>query len=64
MKKVIEDEPIEQTFAELTGRLVEAEDILLPSLEAKVRDVRDVLKLASDVLSQLEFRVKRHQSKA
>ena len=57
MKRVTEEEPIEQTFAEVAGRLVEAEDMLLPSIEARVRDVRDVLKQAYDVLSRLELRV-------
>ena len=57
MKRVTEEEPIEQTFAEVAGRLVEAEDMLLPSIEARVRDVRDVLKQAYDVLERLEARV-------
>ena len=64
MKRVIEDEPIEQTFAELAAQLVEAEDVLLPSLEAKVRDVRDVLKQAYDVLSRLELQVTSQKAKS
>ena len=63
MKRGNEDEPIEQTFAELAGHLVEAGDVLLPSLEAKVRDVRGVLKQAYDVLSRLELRAARQEAK-
>ena len=64
MKRVIEDELIEQTFAEVEAHLSEAEDMMLPSLEAKIRDVRDRLKVASDVLSRLEFRVTRLKGKS
>ena len=64
MTRIIEDEPVEQTFAELQGYLVEAEDLLLPSLEAKVRDVRDVLKRAYEILNRLERRVTRPKRKS
>ena len=64
MKKVAEEEPIEQLFAEVTGYLVEADDVLLPSLEAKVRDVRDLVKQAQGLLSRLELQVTRHQPKS
>ena len=64
MKRISEDERIEQTFAELAAHLVEAEDVLLPSLEVKVRDVRDVLKQAYDVLSRLEIQVTRQTAKS
>ena len=57
MKRVTEEEPIEQTFAEVAARLVEARDMQLPSIEASLRDVRDVLKQAYDVLQRLEVRV-------
>lgn len=64
MKKVAEEEPIEQMFAELAGQLVEVDDTLLPSLEAKVRDVRDLLKQAYGLLSRLELQVTRQQPKS
>lgn len=57
MKRGKKEEPIEQTFAELAAHLTEAEDVLLPSLEAKARDIRAALKRAYDVLSRLERRV-------
>ena len=57
MKRITEEEPIEQAFAEVAAYLVEAEDMRLPSIEARVRDVRDVLKKAYDVLERLEVRV-------
>ena len=57
MKRVTEEEPIEQTFAEVAAHLVKAEDMLLPIIEAGVRDIRDVLKQANDVLGRLEHRV-------
>ena len=57
MKRVTEEEPLEQTFAEVAAHLVKAEDTLLPMIEAGVHDVRDVLKQASDVLGRLEQRV-------
>ena len=63
MKKVAEEEPIEQLFAELAAHLVEADEVLLPSLEAKVRDVRDLVKQAYGLLSRLELQVTRHQPK-
>ena len=63
MKKVIEDEPVERAIAELAAHLVEAEDVLLPSLEARVRDVRDLLKEAYSVLSRLELQVTKPRSK-
>ena len=63
MKRVTEEEPIEQTFAEVAAHLVEAEDMLLPSIEAKVRDVRDVLKRAYSVLSRLERKVTKQKHK-
>jgi len=47
----------EQLFSELASYLVEAEEILLPSLEAKVRDIREVCKNAYGVLTGLEHRV-------
>ena len=63
MKRVTEEEPIEQTFAEVAAYLVKAEDILLPSIEAKVWDVRDVLKRAYGVLGRLERKVTRQKHK-
>ena len=57
MKRGMKEESIEQTFAQLAAHLTEAEDVLLPSLEAKARDIRAALKRAYDVLSRLERRV-------
>ena len=51
------EESIEQMFAEVTAHLVHAEEMLLPNLEAKARDIREVCKKAYDVLSRLELRV-------
>ena len=51
------EKPMEQLFAELQACLVDIEEIRLPSLEAKVRDIRDVCKSAYDVLSRIEHRV-------
>ena len=62
MKQFIDDEAIEQTLAELAAHLVEAEDVLVPSLEAKVRDVRAALKRAYHTLSRLEVRVTRRKA--
>jgi hypothetical protein len=64
VKRATEDEPSEQMFAELAGRLVEAGDVLLPSVEAKVQDVRDVLKQAYSLLGRLELQVRRQQPKS
>jgi hypothetical protein len=64
VKTVTEDEPMEQMFADLAAHLVEAEDVLLPSLEAKVRDVRDLLHQAHSLLSRLELQVTRRQPKS
>ena len=52
-----EEESIEQIFAELRADLVEIDEIRLPSLEAKVRDIRDVCKSAYEVLDKIEHRV-------
>ena len=52
-----QEESLEQMFAEVGSHLVEAEEILLPSLEAKVRDVRSLCQKAYDALSRLEHRV-------
>jgi len=51
------EEPIEQLFAEVGAALTDIEEIRLPSLEAKVRDIRDVCKAAYDALNRLEHRV-------
>ena len=51
------EESIEQMFAEVRAYLVEAEETLLPRLEAKVRDIRDICKQAYKVLDRLELRV-------
>ena len=52
-----QEESLEQMFAEVASHLVEAEEILLPSLEAKVRDVRSLCQKAYDALSRLQVRV-------
>ena len=57
------EESIEQMFAEVGAHLVEAEEILLPSLEAKVRDVRSLCQKAHDVLSRVELRVQTQKRK-
>jgi len=50
MKRSTEaEESIEQMFAEVGAHLVEAEEILLPSLEAKVLDVRSLCQKAHEV---------------
>jgi len=51
------EKPMEQLFAELQACLVDIEEIRLPSLEAKVRDIRDVCKSAYAILSRIEHRV-------
>jgi hypothetical protein len=51
------EKPIEQLFAEVQAALVDIEEIRLPSLEAKVRDIRDVCKGAYEILSRIEHRV-------
>jgi hypothetical protein len=51
------EESIEQMVAEVGARLGEAAKILLPSLEAKVRDVRSLCHKAHEVLSRAELRV-------
>ena len=64
MKRSTEaEESIEQMFAEVVAHLVHAEDMLLPSIEAKIRDVRDVCKKAFDALSRLELRVETQKRK-
>jgi hypothetical protein len=52
-----QEAPIEEMFTELEACLADVEEIRLPSLEAKVRDIRDVCKTASGILSRLEHRV-------
>jgi hypothetical protein len=54
-----DEESIEQVIAELGGHLVNIEELMLPSLEAKVRDVRQVCQEAYKVLSRLELRIER-----
>jgi len=51
-----QEESLEQMFAEVASHLVETEEILLPSLEAKVRDVRSPCQKAYDALSRLQVR--------
>jgi hypothetical protein len=54
-KDLIEEiDIIEEVLGEFSGRLVELEDVLLPTLEAKVRDIREVCKEADDILARLE----------
>lgn len=57
----IEEEPIEQVLAELGAYPVEAEDILLPSLEARVRDVRTACQKAHEALERLQVRLTRQK---
>ena len=57
MKSPADEESIEQMLAEVGAHLVRAEEILLPSLEAKVRDIRSLCQEAYEVLSRLEHRI-------
>ena len=61
MKRVIEDKPLEQAFAEVEAVLVKLDELLLPSLEAKVRDIREVCQEASEALTWLEQQVLRER---
>ena len=63
LKQATEEEPIEQVLAELGACLVEAEDVLLPSLEARVRDVRAACQKAHEVLERLQVRLMRQKRK-
>ena len=58
-----EEESIEQILAEVQGHLVQAEELMLPSLEAKIRDVRQVCQKAYDALGRLQLRVERLRGK-
>ena len=59
--KKTDEESIEQLFAEVGAYLVEAEDLLLPRLEARVKVLREVCKKAYEVLRRLEQRVIRQE---
>ena len=52
-----EEESIEQLFAEVEARLAEVDDILLRSLEAKVKIAREVCNNGYKALSRLEQKV-------
>jgi hypothetical protein len=64
VKRDTEEVPIEQMFAGVEAHLVEAEEILIPGLVAKVQDVRDAINRAYDVLEELEDRVLNRKSNA
>ena len=57
----VEEESVEQLFAHVAAFLVEAEVLLLPSLEAKVQTVRDTCNRAFSVLRKLEQTVARQE---
>jgi hypothetical protein len=63
VKQATEEEPIEQVLAERGAYLVEAEDVLLPSLEAKVGDVRAACQKAYEVLNRLQVCLTRQKRK-
>ena len=63
MKRVTEDAPVEQVFAQVEALLAETEEMLLPRIEAGVRDVREVCNRAYDVLIELEDQVLRQSQK-
>ena len=52
-------EPLEQQFAEILGQLVKLDEMDIPSIEAKVHDLRAECQKAYELLSRLEVRVMR-----
>ena len=55
----MEEESFEQQFAEVEGHLVKLEDMDIPSIEAKVHDLRTEIDKTYELLITLEQRVLR-----
>ena len=52
-------EPLEQQFAEILGQLVKLDEMDIPSIEAKVHDLRAECQKAYELLDKLKERVLR-----